>query len=71
MSLVQTLGGHAHSVWAVDFSADFLVSGAADKKVRAWKRRRKGGEEEGEGGGWWEQHCEMEDHGSGTANCLS
>lgn len=33
----QTLHNHTHSVWCIDVTKDFIVSGSTDKIQRAWK----------------------------------
>jgi len=46
LNLKQKLLGHGHSVWTVDFNANFLVSGSADHKVHFWRLCKEQGIEE-------------------------
>ena len=41
IDLEQTIEGHVHSVWAVDCSLEYLVTGSADKTIRVWKNTIK------------------------------
>ena len=43
MCLEQTIEGHVHSVWDLDCTADYLVTGSADKSIRVWKNGLNGG----------------------------
>lgn len=59
--------GHSHSVWAVDLSLDFLVSGSSDRAFRVFSRRnnKKTSQEE-----LFEEDFRMEEHTTGVRNVL-
>ncbi len=73
VTLLHTFEEHSHSVWAVDFNADFMVSGASDNLVGIWGRTTKEEEEKQKqkksdvpaSRVEWTLRCRLEEHSSG------
>ncbi|TRY67768.1 hypothetical protein TCAL_05162 [Tigriopus californicus] len=60
LTLEQTLQSHTHSVWCIDVTQDFIVSGSADKIQRAWKFD----------GDQWVEHHAFKGHSTGVRNVM-